>query len=183
MENITPPKPEEMLKKETPLIAKVILGIFLLGVFLVVVSSYNETQDNMSEHRKTIAEIEKDLDKYQAIVDNSTLKGSDTVKSNEIESVTKAAKVEIVSNKEKASKYGGLSIVGEVVNNGNVDVSFVKIIATYYDEKGDVVDTKFTFAGDTASVGLQPGKKTPFEISRIENIKYASYKLDVSWHD
>jgi hypothetical protein len=94
------------------------------------------------------------------------------------------AKVEVVSKNEKKSQYGGASsIVGEVVNNGDVEASFVKITATYYDEKGEVVDTGFTYAGDTADVALKPTMKAPFELGRMENIKYANYKLDVSWQD
>jgi NADPH-dependent glutamate synthase beta subunit-like oxidoreductase len=95
----------------------------------------------------------------------------------------KKAKVEVASHKEKKSQYGASSIVGEVINNGDADASFVKITATYYDEKGEVVDTGFTYAGDTSSVALQPTKKAPFELGRIENIKYANYKLDVTWND
>lgn len=94
------------------------------------------------------------------------------------------AKVEIVSKNEKKSQYGGASsIVGEVVNNGDTDASFVKITATYYNEKGEVVDTGFTYAGDTASVALKPTMKAPFELGRIENIPYTTYKLDVNWND
>lgn len=93
------------------------------------------------------------------------------------------AKVGVVSNQEKKSSYGANSIVGEVVNNGEADASFVKITATYYDESGNVVDTGFTYAGDTTDVALQPTKKAPFELMRMEDIKYTDYKLDVSWQD
>ena len=94
------------------------------------------------------------------------------------------AKVEVVSKNEKKSQYGGASsIVGEVVNNGDADASFVKITATYYDANGEVVDTGFTYAGNTPDVALKPTMKAPFELVRMENIKYATYKLDISWND
>jgi hypothetical protein len=99
------------------------------------------------------------------------------------EPVKQGAKVEVVSHKEKASKYGASSIVGEVINNGDAPASYVEITATYYDDKGEVVDTGDTYAGNTADVALQPTQKTPFELGRIEEIKYANYKLDVSWQD
>lgn len=127
-----------------------------------------------------------------SITDNqtSTISTPKPVATNEAESPSQVitqtqteAKVEVVSHKEKKSTYGASSIVGEVVNNGTASASFVKVTITFYDEKGDVVDTSFTFAGDTASVELKPGAKTPFEIHRMENIKFSSYKLDVSWND
>lgn len=111
---------------------------------------------------------------------STTTNSTQEVKKDEAK---KEAKVEVASHSVKKSQYGASSIVGEVINNGNADVTFVKVTATYYNEQGEVVDTGFTYAGDTADVALQPTKKAPFELTRIENIKYANYKLDVSWND
>ncbi len=93
------------------------------------------------------------------------------------------AKVEVVSSKEKKSEYGASSVIGEVINNGTAPASYVKVTATFYDANEQVVDTAFTYAGDTSSVQLNPGSKTPFEIVRMEDIKFDHYKLDVTWND
>lgn len=144
-----------------------LLGGIVVGALTLAGCSITDNQTSTTSKEKTVAPV------------TSGDKQAEATK----EVATQGAKVEVVSHKVKASNYGASSIVGEVVNNGDADASFVKVTATYYDEKGDVVDTGFTYAGDTASVALKPTKKAPFEISRIENIKYASYKLDVSWND
>lgn len=93
------------------------------------------------------------------------------------------AKIEIVSHKEKKSQYGASSIIGEVINNGTAPASFISITATFYDANGQVVDTASAYAANTADVALQPGSKTPFEIMRLQDIKFDNYKLDVTWND
>lgn len=92
------------------------------------------------------------------------------------------ADVSVVSSKQKTSSYGSISIVGEVVNNGNDVANYVKITATFYDANNEVVDTNFTYAGDTANTGLQKGKTAPFEINLLDKTKFDHYKLDVSWN-
>lgn len=144
-----------------------LIGGIIVGVLTLAGCSITDNQTSTTSKEKAVTPVTSDDKQVEATK----------------EPAKQGANVEVVSHKEKASKYGASSIVGEVVNNGDADASFVKVTATYYDEKGDVVDTGFTFAGDTASVALKPTKKAPFEISRMENIKYASYKLDVTWND
>lgn len=52
--------------------------------------------------------------------------------------------------------------------------------ATLYDKNETVVDTSFTYAGDTASTALQPQAKAPFKISVDSTFDH--YKLDVTWN-
>lgn len=115
---------------------------------------------------------------------NVTTTESPLVSQNkEPEKEAEKAKIEIVSHKEKKSQYGASSIIGEVINNGNAPASFINITATFYGANGQVVDTASSYAANTADVALQPGSKTPFEIMRLQDIKFDNYKLDVIWDD
>jgi hypothetical protein len=95
----------------------------------------------------------------------------------ELESINK---VEIKSHTQKIDR-GYPKIVGEVINNINRSVTYVKIIATFYDSEGVVVGTDFTFAGDTTSTPLEPNQTTPFEVRGEKGLTFDSYKLDVTW--
>lgn len=110
------------------------------------------------------------------------VKSSTTTSTNEtsVPTVT-AGKVDVKSEKKK-TEYGYTKIVGEVINNTSKPVEFVKVTATFYDASGGVIATGFTYAGDTASTQLEPGKTTPFEVSSFpDKSTPASYKLDVNW--
>ena len=87
----------------------------------------------------------------------------------------------MVNSKQKDTTYGTTSIVGEVINNGNDSATYVKVLATFYNASNEVVDTSFTYAGDTASTPLQKGKTAPFEIILLNKTKFDHYKIDVSW--
>ena len=91
------------------------------------------------------------------------------------------ADVSVVSSKQKNTSYGATSIVGEVINNGSDVANDVKVTATFYDANNGVVDTNFTYAGDTSNTGLQKDKTAPFEINLLDKTKFDHYKLDVSW--
>ncbi len=61
---------------------KILTGFLVLVVIVIfssVISSYNETQDTLSAVGETAADVESQLDKYQAIVDNSPSKQTTTV--------------------------------------------------------------------------------------------------------
>ena len=60
---------------------------------------------------------------------------------------------------------GTLHIVGEVINESFKSMTFVKIIATFYDSNNNVVGTDFTY---TSPSTLQPGQKAPFDMIVIE---------------
>lgn len=107
---------------------------------------------------------------------------SSNVTGTQPEPATKAGKVEVKSQTKKSDTYN--TVVGEVVNNTEESVSYVDVTVTYYDEKGVVVATGFTYAGNTADTPLAPGATAPFEVTSFpdDTIKVSTYKLDVTWN-
>ncbi|OGD93184.1 hypothetical protein A2697_01380 [Candidatus Curtissbacteria bacterium RIFCSPHIGHO2_01_FULL_41_44] len=87
----------------------------------------------------------------------------------------------VVKSHNKRIEYGYPKIVGEVVNNTASSASFVQVTATFYDSKGEVVGTDFTYASDTASTPLAPQATAPFEITASQGLTFDNYKLDVTW--
>ena len=67
-------------------------------------------------------------------------------------------------------------IVGEVRNNTNAPMEFVKIVATLYDSNNKVVGTDFTY---TELDVIPPGGKSPFETGTDEWAGVTSYKVQV----
>ncbi|CAN5191796.1 hypothetical protein BH18THE2_BH18THE2_43400 [soil metagenome] len=59
------------------------------------------------------------------------------------------------------NSIGTLHIVGEVINESYQPMSFVKIIATFYDANNSVIGTDFTYTNPST---LQPGKRAPFDM-------------------
>ena len=72
-------------------------------------------------------------------------------------------------------------LVGEIKNIGSEEVSFVKIIATFYDKDDIVIGTDFTY---TDPSDLSVGEKAPYDLSisdtdmDLEQIAKATYKLE-----
>lgn len=71
---------------------------------------------------------------------------------------------------------GWFHIVGEVRNNSDTPMEFVKIVATLYDDAGQVVGTDFTY---TEIDVIPPGGKSPFETGTDEWEGATNYKLQV----
>jgi hypothetical protein len=69
---------------------------------------------------------------------------------------------------------GWFHIVGEVQNNSDTPVAFVKVVATLYDDAGQVVGTDFTY---TEIDLIPPGGKSPFETGTDEWTGTTNYKL------
>jgi hypothetical protein len=69
-----------------------------------------------------------------------------------------------------------LHIVGEVKNNSNYPMEYVKIVITLYDNNSKVVGTDFTY---TELDVIPPGGKSPFESGTDEWTGTATYKLQV----
>lgn len=87
-----------------------------------------------------------------------------------------------VKSQVKRFDGGYTKVVGEVVNNTNAPVTYVKVTATFYNLNKEVIATNFTYAGDTADTPLQPGSTAPFEVTSYpDTINADSYKLDVTW--
>ena len=72
-------------------------------------------------------------------------------------------------------------MVGEIKNRGEDDVTFVKIVATFYDKEGIVIGTDFTY---TDPHDLRAGQKAPYDISisdsdvDVKNIASSTYSLE-----
>lgn len=75
--------------------------------------------------------------------------------------VSKPIGLQILSNSSYVDQWGYLHIVGEIKNIGSVKTTFVKIIATFYDQSGSVVDCDFTYSNPDE---LDPGQVAPFDI-------------------
>jgi hypothetical protein len=54
-----------------------------------------------------------------------------------------------------------MHVVGEIKNIGSIKTTYVKIIATFYDSSGNVVDCDFTFSNPDE---LDPGQVAPFDV-------------------
>ncbi len=84
--------------------------------------------------------------------------------------------LEILSNSSYIDGIGWMHIVGEIKNIGGVMATYVKIIATYYNGTGGVVDTEFTFSDPS---DIDPDQTAPFDITlSSERVPYVnSYEL------
>jgi len=92
--------------------------------------------------------------------------------------------VYVVSHSTKRDRLLGdlyYDSIGEIENRGEEDVSFVKIIATFYDKDDIVIGTDYTY---TDPSDLRPGQKAPYDISisdsdvDVNEIARASYTLE-----
>ena len=78
------------------------------------------------------------------------------------------------------SEYGYNSITGEVQNQLGNSVTYVTVIATFYDAAGTVVGTKST---STAPQDPTPSEISSFEISWSEEFPFDHYVLKVTWSE
>lgn len=89
----------------------------------------------------------------------------------------------IQEGEHRMNDNGWYEIVGEVVNGGTDDTEFVKVVATFYDETGRVIDTDFTYADPT---DVPAGQSAPFELivtdedisDDIESVKLSAQSQD-----
>jgi hypothetical protein len=89
-----------------------------------------------------------------------------------------ARNLRILSTSASVDRLGYHHIVGEVRNEGTLQVRFVKIVATYYDEAGTVVGTDSSYVR-TSENTLQAGATGPFEITSREVPTMKTYSLQV----
>jgi len=83
----------------------------------------------------------------------------------------------ILSNSSYINSIGHTHIVGEVQNGLNHNVTYVKVIATFYGVSGNVVGTASAY---TDPYNLVPGEKAPFDILWTEEIPWDHYVLKVT---
>jgi hypothetical protein len=70
--------------------------------------------------------------------------------------------IHIKSINSYVNDIGYLHIIGEVVNNQDTAYEFLKLVGTIYDERGNVLDTEFTYSEIEV---IPPYGKSPFDIS------------------
>jgi DNA-binding beta-propeller fold protein YncE len=73
-------------------------------------------------------------------------------------------------------------LVGEIKNKSDEEVTFVKIIGTFYDENGIVIGTDYTYTDPT---DIKPGRTAPYTLTlgfgdtiNVKDISRASYSLE-----
>jgi hypothetical protein len=84
---------------------------------------------------------------------------------------------------QRINQNGWYQIVGEVVNTGSDNTEFVKVVATFYDEGGTVIETDYTY---TDPSDLAAGQLAPFEITladediaeNVESVKLTTESND-----
>jgi hypothetical protein len=97
--------------------------------------------------------------------------------------VAAATVLTIQEGEQRINDLGWYEIVGEVVNGGTDDTEFVKVVATFYDETGRVIDTDFTYTDPT---DVPAGQSAPFELTvndedisdDIESVKLSAQSQD-----
>jgi hypothetical protein len=102
-----------------------------------------------------------------------------TVYAQQNNTSTETQSLEILSHKIKEGQFSD-KLIGQLQNNLNDKVQFVEVIATFYDQAGDIVGTNNGFTNPT---DLSPGMKAPFDLNLDEGLtdELASYDLTVSW--
>lgn len=84
---------------------------------------------------------------------------------------------DLTISSHRSSESGDyLTIQGEVTNNGDAPVEFVKIVITLYDTAGDVVGEDYTY---TTLDQIAPGGASPFEISIRIGQDFDHYAIEV----
>ena len=95
--------------------------------------------------------------------------------------------VYVVSHSTKKDKIFGdttYDLVGEIKNKSDEEVTFVKITGTFYDDKGIVIGTDFTY---TDPSDLKPGRTAPYTLSlgfgdSIDVNEIAEAKYNLEWN-
>jgi len=92
--------------------------------------------------------------------------------------------VYVVSHSTKKDKISGpvYKIVGEIKNKGDEEVTFVKIIGTFYDKDDIVIGTDYTY---TDPHDIKPGRAAPYSMTigfgdsiDVKDIAKATYSLE-----
>lgn len=86
----------------------------------------------------------------------------------------------VLSHTSQINIIGYYEVNGEVQNNTGSPMEFPKIVATFYDSSGAVVESDSTYAQITP---LQPGQKAPFRLWASSSVtpRIARYELQTSF--
>lgn len=80
----------------------------------------------------------------------------------------------VIDSRAFIDNFGTPSIVGEVENQGEATVENIRIIATIYDDAGEIISVRSTYAELDS---LDPGEKSPFDITVYDADEIGSYEL------
>lgn len=86
-----------------------------------------------------------------------------------------------VLNNHVKEEAGFQSVVGEVFNFGQKEVSWVMIAVKFLNQSGGVVDTKYGFATGFEEI-LKPGEGNEFETQPTKK-EFDHYSLELSWEE
>jgi hypothetical protein len=97
--------------------------------------------------------------------------------------VAAATVLTIQEGEQRIGEFGWYEVVGEVVNGGTDSTEYVKVVATFYDEAGQVINTDYTY---TDPSDLAAGQSAPFELTvsdediaeDIESVKLSAQSQD-----
>lgn len=92
------------------------------------------------------------------------------------ETHAEAKNVVILNSKGNSTGMGNYLIKGEVKNNNKFGVAFVKVNATGYDEKNNIVSESYTYINDN---DLDPGAQSKFELF-LDDTNNKIVKYDIS---
>ena len=154
------------------------LGISAVLIFIVGFLAGMEFKT--FQVRSTIRKLDKSIS--DSIKETTPFYKSFETTGTQVQTTPKElGKVEVKSHKRTSNGYGGAQIVGEVINKTQNYVQNIKVIATLYDDKGEVVGSEDAHAGNTWDTPLEINKTAPFDINPDKNIVFDTYKLDVFW--
>lgn len=77
--------------------------------------------------------------------------------------------------REEISTNNGIEITGEIRNDHRSDLRNLVVVATFYDESGNVVDV---VPGQTSVASLSPGDTATFSV-QAQSIAYATYLVQI----
>jgi hypothetical protein len=116
-------------------------------------------------------------------IDNYTLSVNWEPVYADASAVAAATVLTIQEGEQRIGEFGWYEVVGEVVNGGTDSTEYVKVVATFYDEAGQVINTDYTY---TDPSDLAAGQSAPFELrvsdedisEEIESVKLATQSQD-----
>ena len=89
---------------------------------------------------------------------------------------SKSPVLKITIGNHYRDQYGyTYSVVGEITNTGQYTASYIELYGVFYDKKGKVLNTVFSYP---AQSNLAPGQSSPFKLEEFELAdKVASFKV------
>jgi plastocyanin len=137
---------------------------------VTIVGSFHDANGNLIDTTSTFAELSQlrpgEKSPFRmGISDESILERMDnytlSVEANPVFGDPKPAALRIEVSEQRLNEFDQYEIVGQVTNTGSDDTSLVQVIASFYDEAGELIATEFTFLASD----LPAGQSGPFKIT------------------